>query len=120
MSSKRGFIVRRHAADPTAEASNSWLHPTLGCLARVSCQVVIQTRSDFAMDAVDQFVKHKVLPEFHDIVTMLRELMRECAPHATEQVSYGIPMWKGKGYLAWISPTRRDITFGFTYVRGGA
>jgi hypothetical protein len=67
------------------------------------------------MDAVDQFVKHKVLPEFHDIVTMLRELMRECAPHATEQVSYGIPMWKGKGYLAWISPTRRDITFGFTY-----
>jgi hypothetical protein len=24
-------------------------------------------------------------------------------------------MWKGKWPLAWISPTKRDITFGFTY-----
>jgi hypothetical protein len=69
-----------------------------------------------AMNAVDEFVTHKVLPEFHDIVSMLRELMRECAPHATEQISYGLPMWKGeRAPLAWISPTRRDITFGFTY-----
>jgi hypothetical protein len=67
------------------------------------------------MNAVDDFVKQKVLPEFHDIVTMLRARMRECAPHATEQVSYGIPMWKGNGFMAWISPTKRDITFGFTY-----
>jgi hypothetical protein len=67
------------------------------------------------MDTVDDFVKDKVLPEFHDIVTMLRELMRKCAPHATEQISYGIPMWKGKWPLAWISPTKRDITFGFTF-----
>lgn len=67
------------------------------------------------MDAVDEFVKQKVLPEFHEIVTMLRELMRECAPHATEQIYYGLPMWKGKRPLAWISPTKRDITFGFTF-----
>lgn len=67
------------------------------------------------MNTVDDFVKHKVLPEFHDIVTMLRELMRECAPHATEKVSYGLPMWIGKSTLAWISPTKRDITFGFTF-----
>ena len=67
------------------------------------------------MNAVDDFVKDKVLPEFHDIVTMLRALMREGAPHATEQISYGIPMWRGKWPLAWISPTKRDITFGFTF-----
>src|SRR2546425_13198236 len=67
------------------------------------------------MDAVDEFVKDKVLPEFHDLVTMPRALMRASAPHATEQISYGIPMWKEKGYLAWISPSKRDVTFGFTY-----
>jgi hypothetical protein len=68
------------------------------------------------MNAVDEFVAHKVLPEFHDIVAMLRELMRECAPDATERISYGLPMWNGKQTpLAWISPTKQDITFGFTF-----
>jgi hypothetical protein len=67
------------------------------------------------MNEVDEFVKHKVLPEFHDVVAMLRELMRECAPHATEKISYGLPMWIGKWTLAWISPTKKDITFGFTF-----
>jgi hypothetical protein len=69
------------------------------------------------MDTVDDFVKQRVLPEFHDIVTMLRALMGECAPHATEQISYGLPMWIGTSTLAWISPTKRDITFGFTFGR---
>jgi hypothetical protein len=67
------------------------------------------------MNEVDEFVAHKVLPEFHDIVAMLRELMRECAPHATEKVSYGLPMWIVRRPLAWISPTKQDITFGFTF-----
>lgn len=67
------------------------------------------------MDTVDEFVTDRVLPEFHDTVAMLRELMRECAPHATEKMSYGLPMWIGRSTLAWISPTKRDITFGFTF-----
>lgn len=58
------------------------------------------------MNTVDDFVRHKVLPEFHDIVAMLRELMRECAPHATERISYGLPMWIEKSTLAWIRPTK--------------
>jgi hypothetical protein len=67
--------------------------------------------------AVDAFIAERVLPEFRDTVAMLRDLMRECAPSATEQISYGLPMWIGAGPLAWISPTRKDITFGFTYGR---
>ena len=67
------------------------------------------------MNTVDDFVTHQVLPEFHDIVAMLRELMRECARHATEKISYGLPMWIGNSTLAWISPTKQDITFGFTF-----
>lgn len=67
------------------------------------------------MNTVDDFVAQKVLPEFHDIVAMLRELMRECAPHAIEKISYGLPMWIGNSTLAWISPTKQDITFGFTF-----
>lgn len=67
------------------------------------------------MPTVDEFVDARVLPEFRDVVAMLRALMRECVPNVTEQVMYGIPMFKAKGVLAWISPTKRDITFGFTF-----
>jgi hypothetical protein len=67
------------------------------------------------MDPVDEFVAQKVLPEYHDIVAMLRALMRECAPDATERISYGLPMWIGKWTLAWISPNKQGITFGFTF-----
>ena len=70
-----------------------------------------------ATDTVDAFVEERVLPEFRDIVAMLRAMMRECAPQATERISYGLPMWMGNSTLAWISPSKRDITFGFTYGR---
>ena len=69
------------------------------------------------MTSVDDFVQQRVRPEFHDIVRIIRALMRECAPHATEKISYGIPMWIGISTLAWISPTKRDITIGFTFGR---
>ena len=63
---------------------------------------------------VDEFVRKKVLPEHQPIVKMVRQLMREMAPGATEAVSYNMPVWKGKRILAWIIPTKKDITFGFT------
>lgn len=64
---------------------------------------------------VDEFVQAKVLPEFHSIVAMLRELMKECAPDVEELVSYGLPAYRrGKRILAVISPTRKDITFSFS------
>jgi len=64
---------------------------------------------------VDEFVKSKVLPEFQPVVAMLRELMCEMAPEATEQISYGIPMYKGRKIFAFINPTKKDITFGFSH-----
>ncbi len=67
---------------------------------------------------VDEFVKHRVLPEHQDIVAMLRQLMRETAPGAQEVISYGILAWKGKRMLAVVSPTKQDITFAFS--RGAA
>ena len=63
---------------------------------------------------IDDFVKHKVLPEHKDIVAMLRQLMRIAAPGVKEVISYGILAWKGKRILAVISPTKKDITFAFS------
>ncbi len=65
------------------------------------------------MSEVDEFVKENVLPEFQDLAEMVRELMRKTAPKATEEISYGLPMWIGTHVLAWISPNRQGITFGF-------
>ena len=63
---------------------------------------------------VDEFVKTRVLPEFHDIVEMLRALMRETAPEAKEMIAYGIPAYKVRRVIAVISPTKKDITFAFS------
>ena len=43
---------------------------------------------------IDEFVKTRVLPEFQPIVAMLRELMREMAPDATEAIRYGISAYR--------------------------
>jgi len=63
---------------------------------------------------VDEFVEQKVLPQYRDIVAMLRQLMRETAPDAQEVLGYGIPMYRGRRGLAVISPTKKDITFAFS------
>lgn len=63
---------------------------------------------------VDEFVQTKVLPEYRDIVTALRALMKECAPDAEEGISYGIPAYSGRRMLAVISPTKKGITFAFS------
>ena len=64
--------------------------------------------------SVDEFLEKKVLPEYREVVSMLRELMREMAPDAKLMIYYGIPMFKRKNLvLAWISPTKKGITFGF-------
>lgn len=63
---------------------------------------------------VDEFVKSRVLPEYKDIVELIRQYMREMAPEAQEVISYGIPAYKGNRILAVISPTKKDITFAFS------
>lgn len=64
-------------------------------------------------EAVDEFVKTKVLPEHQPIVATLRTLMKEGAPEAAEVISYGSPAWKGNKILAIISPSKTHITFAF-------
>src|SRR5687768_14123024 len=66
------------------------------------------------INAVDDFVEHKLAPENRPVVAMIRELMRECAPQAEEVIAYGIPMWRGNRMLAVISPTKKEITFAFS------
>lgn len=64
--------------------------------------------------AVDEFVQTNVLPGLRDVVALIREYMRELAPDAQELISYGMPIYKGKRIFAYLSPSRKDITFGFS------
>ena len=63
---------------------------------------------------VDDFIEAKVAPEFRPIVAAIRSLMKECAPHAREAFSYGMPVFKGKTLFAWINPPKKDVTLSFT------
>jgi hypothetical protein len=63
---------------------------------------------------VDEFVKKRVLPEYRGIVSALRAMMKEYAPDAREEMSYGIPAFRRTRILAVISPTKKGITFAFS------
>lgn len=71
-----------------------------------------------AIRTIDDFVKQRVAPQHQAVVAMLRKRMRESAPEAKEEISYGIPVWRQKRIIAVISPTKKDITFSFS--RGAA
>jgi hypothetical protein len=64
---------------------------------------------------VDEFVESKVLPEFRPVVAAIRSLMKEAAPGAKEVISYGTPMYIQNQTLAWITPNKKGITFGFMH-----
>jgi len=63
---------------------------------------------------VDEFVQTNVLPGLRDVVALIREYMGELAPDAQEIISYSMPVYKGKRIFAYVSPSRKDITFGFS------
>lgn len=65
---------------------------------------------------VDEYVSTRIQPELHDIVAMLRALVRECAPNTTEVVSYDMPCFVKKNIFAYITAAQSHITFSF--VRG--
>jgi len=65
--------------------------------------------------AVDDFVRTRVTPELRPVVALLRKLMRENAPDATEEIKYGIPMWTGTYAFTFLNPTKTAITFGFSH-----
>ena len=65
-------------------------------------------------DPVDAFVKRRVQPEHHAVVAVVRKLMRQLAPDATELITYGIPGWRRKRILAVLSPTKKDVTLAFS------
>jgi hypothetical protein len=62
---------------------------------------------------VDEYVEAKLAAQHQGTVKRLRELMSECAPDASEVITYGSPAWRGNKILAIISPSKTHITFAF-------
>ncbi len=63
---------------------------------------------------VDEFINNRVLPEFRETVERIRQFLRELAPEAREELSYGIPAYRVRRIIAVISPTKKDITLSFS------
>ena len=66
----------------------------------------------------DAFIADRVLPEYRDIVAMLRSAMREQVPDSEEVLTYGILGFRKRRIFAVISPTKKGITLAFS--RGAA
>lgn len=65
---------------------------------------------------IDDYMKAHLPPGQQDIVTIVRTLMHEEAPHADETISRGSPAWKANKILAIISRSKTHITLAF--IRG--
>ena len=63
---------------------------------------------------VEDFIEARVLPEYRDIVAMIRRAMREHAPKAEEVLTYGILGFRIRRIIAVISPTKKGITLAFS------
>ena len=63
---------------------------------------------------VDEFIETRVLPEYRDIVSMIRRAMREHAPESEEVLTYGILGFRNRRMIAVISPTKKGITLAFS------
>jgi hypothetical protein len=63
---------------------------------------------------VDEFVRMRVPPAHQETVATLRELMKQYAPDAREDIAYNIPVWRRKGILAVISPSKGHVTMSFS------
>ena len=63
---------------------------------------------------VEEFIEARVLPEYRDIVAMIRHAMREHAPKAEEVLTYGILGFRIRRIIAVISPTKKGITLAFS------
>ena len=60
------------------------------------------------------FIEARVLPEYRDIVAMIRRAMREHAPKSEEVLTYGILGFRNRRIIAVISPTKKGITLAFS------
>ena len=64
-------------------------------------------------DEVEAWIRARISEEQAPIVQRLRELMQDAAPHATEEITYGILGWRVQRVIAVLNPTKRELTFSF-------
>ncbi len=62
---------------------------------------------------VDEFVQKKVQPQYRDLVSELRVLLRKNMPGVEELISYGVPMYRYDKPVAWITPSKSGVSLGF-------
>lgn len=71
-------------------------------------------------DAVDTFIKEKVLPEYQPLVERFRKLVKSEFPELSEEMRggteayYGTPVYRLKRIVVVISPTKNGITYAFS------
>lgn len=64
---------------------------------------------------IDAYVNSdKVPPEQKAALELIRSLMEEHAPQATEAISYGQPTWKGNKMILTIKPSKSHLTVVFS------
>ena len=64
-------------------------------------------------DEVEAWVRARVSAAQAPILQRLRDLMQDAAPHATEEITYGILGWRVRKVIAVLNPTKRELTFSF-------
>jgi hypothetical protein len=61
---------------------------------------------------VDEYVS-KVVPWQRDVIQKLRNVLKSAAPHASESIKWGQPVYEHKGPFAYIKAHAAQVNFGF-------
>jgi len=63
---------------------------------------------------VDDWVEAKVPPEYRELAADLRQAVRDLAPDAVEEISYGMPCYKRRRIFAYLNAGKDGLTLSFT------
>ncbi len=64
---------------------------------------------------IDEYIAAKIPALQWPLVARLREVMRDCAPDASEVVSYDMICWKQGRIIAYLTATEKHVLLGFIH-----
>jgi hypothetical protein len=102
-------------------AGDKWLRATWKApTGLVACDWYHAARRTIMANAIDEFIKAKVFPQYRPIVEKFRSLIKKEFPEIREEMRagteayHGVPSYRVKRIVAVISPTQKGVTFAFS------
>jgi len=112
MSAKKKPVVKaKPAAKSAAPKTAAKVKTTKPAAAKIASKLP-QSIMPPPGSSVDEYVS-KVVPWQRTVIEKLREVVKSAAPHASESIKWGQPVYEHKGPFSYIKAHAGHVNFGF-------